>query len=363
MTKPSEVSKPRPHRLIELDALRGLAALSVVLFHYTTHYDNSYGHSLPLQVEVPFGKYGVQLFFAISGFVILMSLERVERARDFLLGRVVRLYPAYWMGLALTFTVVTVFGLPQREVSTGAALVNLTMFQELLRIPHVDGVYWTLTVELSFYALVLVLLSARMLDRIIPLFIALVVVQTLAELALQSMGLSFAARLAGRPHLQFFALGVLAFKRSRGEVPLASSLALVGVCLAHGLLVGSTPLWVLGVILGVAHALSTGALGWLTWRPLTLLGFVSYPLYLVHQNIGYLIILRLEEAGWRPEVAIGVALAVALVLATAITHLVEQPALRLYREWRRRDRGLIGPCAGPAARPVPPPPPSRGRPG
>lgn len=332
-----EAAAALPRRMVELDALRGIAALSVVLFHYTTHYGNSYGHSAPLWGQMALGKYGVQLFFAISGFVILMSLERVERARDFLLGRVARLYPAYWTGVALTFTVVTVFGLPQREISLAAALANLTMFQELFRVPHVDGVYWTLTVELSFYALMFVLLSARVVDKIIPIIIALVVLQTVAEWASQGVGQTYVARFAGRPHLQFFALGILAFKHSRGEVPLISGLALIGVCIAHELLVGSTTsLLVLGAILGIAYALSTGALGWLTWRPLTLLGFISYPLYLVHQNIGYLIILRLEAAGWRPEAAITAALAVAILLATAITHLVEQPALRLYRQWRRR---------------------------
>jgi peptidoglycan/LPS O-acetylase OafA/YrhL len=323
--------------MVELDALRGIAALSVVLVHYTTHYGGSYGHSAPLWAELTLGKYGVQLFFAISGFVILMSLERVERARDFLLGRVARLYPAYWTALALTFTAVTVFELPHREISAAAALVNLSMFQELLRVPHVDGVYWTLTVELSFYALVLVLLSARVLDKVIPIFIVLVALQTVAEWALQGMGQAYAARFAGRPHLQFFALGVLAFKHSRGEVSLRSALILLGVCIAHELLVGSTTsLLVLCAILGIAYALSTGALRWLTWRPLTFLGFISYPLYLVHQNIGYLIILRLEAAGVRPEAAIAAALAVAILLATAVTHVVEQPALRLYRQWRRR---------------------------
>ncbi|WNG50387.1 acyltransferase [Archangium minus] len=337
-TSPSDASGATPHRLLELDALRGIAALIVVLFHYTTHYDRVYGHSAPLCVQVPFGKYGVQLFFAISGFVILMSLERIERARDFLLGRVARLYPAYWAGLVLTFTVVTVFGLPQREVSAAAALVNLSMFQEFFRVPHVDGVYWTLTVELSFYALVLVLLSARMLGKVISLFIVLVALQTLAELGLQAMGWADAARFAGRPHLQFFALGVLAFKWSRGEVPLRAALALTGVCLAHELLVGSTTtVIVFGVVLGVAYALSTGAMRWLAWRPLTFLGFISYPLYLLHQNIGYLIILRLEATGWRPEAAVVAALAAALLLATVVTHLVEQPALRFYRRWRKRS--------------------------
>ncbi|GMU09050.1 acyltransferase family protein [Corallococcus caeni] len=325
-----------PPRLVELDALRGLAALAVALYHFTTEYSDLYGHSVPLW-DLRFGKYGVQLFFAISGFVILMSLERVERVRDFVWSRAARLYPSYWTAVALTFTVVTLFGLPEREFSFQTALVNLTMFHELLRVPHVDTVYWTLTIELSFYLLMFVLAYTRTLPRIVPIFIVLVVVQTLAELAAQSLGMTFLSRLASRPHLQYFALGVLAFKQSRGEVSLPSALALVGVSLAHEVLVGSeAPVPVFGVVLGIAWALSRGALRWLTWRPLLFMGFISYPFYLVHQNIGYVIIRRLEAAGWRPEAAIAIAFAVGFLLAVFITYRVEQPALRAFRQWRRK---------------------------
>ncbi|MCY1032439.1 acyltransferase [Corallococcus sp. BB11-1] len=330
----SEANHPR---LVELDALRGFAALAVALYHFTSEYSDLYGHTAPLWGELYVGKYGVQLFFAISGFVILMSLERVERARDFVMGRAARLYPAYWTAVALTFTVVSLFGLPEREFGFQTALVNLTMFHELLRVPHVDTVYWTLTIELSFYLLMFGLVFARALPKVIPIFIALVALQTVAELAAQAMGMPFVARLAGRPHLQFFALGVLAFKQSRGQVSVPASLALMGVCFAHEVLVGSiAPLPVFGVVLCLCLALSRGALRWLTWRPLLFLGFISYPFYLVHQNIGYVIIRRLEAAGWRPETAIAVAFAAGLLLATFITYRVEQPALRGYRQWRRK---------------------------
>ncbi|RKH68404.1 acyltransferase family protein [Corallococcus llansteffanensis] len=337
MTGIAATSDASPPRLVELDALRGIAALAVALYHFTTEYSDLYGHSVPLWGQVPIGKYGVQLFFAISGFVILMSLERITRARDFVWSRAARLYPSYWTAVVLTFTVVALFGLPDREFSLQTALINLTMFHELLRVPHVDTVYWTLTIELSFYLLMFVLASARALPKVIPIFIALVALQTLAELAAQAMGMLFVARLASRPHLQFFALGVLAFQQSRGRVSVPSALALVGVCFAHEVLVGSNaPLPVFGVVLGLAHALSRGSLRWLNWRPLLFMGFISYPFYLVHQNIGYVVIRRLEAAGWRPEAAIAVAFAVGLLLATFITYRVEQPALRGYRQWRRK---------------------------
>ncbi|QEC73956.1 acyltransferase [Arachidicoccus ginsenosidivorans] len=58
-------------RLIELDALRGLAASMVVIFHYTFQFDKVFQSDLMKSIEFDVGKYGVQLFFIISGFVIL----------------------------------------------------------------------------------------------------------------------------------------------------------------------------------------------------------------------------------------------------------------------------------------------------
>ncbi|UQG59064.1 acyltransferase family protein [Marinobacter sp. M3C] len=67
-------------RLGSLDALRGLAALGVVLFHYLPYYHEMYAHGFALwpwlNHGLSFGRYGVHLFFILSGFVIFMTLER-----------------------------------------------------------------------------------------------------------------------------------------------------------------------------------------------------------------------------------------------------------------------------------------------
>ena len=82
-------------RVLELDALRGLAALAVVFYHYTTRFDQLFGHTFPLPWSVSWGHYGVDLFFMLSGFVILMTLERTSDSWKFAWGRFSRLYPAY----------------------------------------------------------------------------------------------------------------------------------------------------------------------------------------------------------------------------------------------------------------------------
>ena len=138
-------------RFRELDVLRGLAALSVVFFHYSFHgtrYFNNY----------PFffwpGEYGVHLFFVISGFVIYYTIERSRTVQDFLFSRFSRLYPTYWVALAILFVWAVLD--PARRLWWHAFAVNFTMLQRFVDFPDVDTVYWTLGVELVFYALSLI---------------------------------------------------------------------------------------------------------------------------------------------------------------------------------------------------------------
>ena len=131
-------------RLAEIDALRGVAALAVVLFHYTTRFVELYAPAATPSFAVPLGHYGVNLFFIISGFVIFMTLARTQRSMDFVVSRFSRLFPAYWAAIAITYAITSQFGLPGKEVSAMQALANVFMVHGVFRVPHVDGVYWTL---------------------------------------------------------------------------------------------------------------------------------------------------------------------------------------------------------------------------
>ena len=95
-------------RVVELDALRGIAAVAVVAYHYTTRYAEQIGHAGGLPLSIAFGNYGVQLFFLISGFVIFMTLERTRSAMDFVVSRFSRLFPAYWAAMAITAAVIAI---------------------------------------------------------------------------------------------------------------------------------------------------------------------------------------------------------------------------------------------------------------
>lgn len=92
-------------RLAEVDALRGIAAMSVVLFHYTTRFTELFAPPYSPTISFQNGHYGVNLFFIISGFVIFMTLERTSKPMDFVISRFSRLFPAYWFAIFLTYSI------------------------------------------------------------------------------------------------------------------------------------------------------------------------------------------------------------------------------------------------------------------
>ena len=114
-------------RLVELDVLRGLAALAVMLYHYTVRFTQLYPNFPPAAAKLPCGFFGVEFFFCISGFVIFMTLDRTRRPMDFVVSRVARLWPACLAAMTVTFCAVDLIGLPGREVSALHALANVTM--------------------------------------------------------------------------------------------------------------------------------------------------------------------------------------------------------------------------------------------
>lgn len=334
---------PEPDRISELDALRGLWAAAVMLYHYTLGFQSLFGDIAAPSIEFRWGFYGVQAFFAVSGFVILMTLERTRRASDFVVSRFSRLFPAYWAAIIATFLIVRLAGPDLFQVSDSAALGNLTMLQGFAGLAHVDSSYWTLTIELIFYAAMLAFWRLNLLKRIEWVIIAWI-------------GISFAAQtfvpeairflLIGE-HIPFFAIGILAYRLFAGERTLlqqapAIAIAYLSVAAATG---GETSL-IFAAIVAIMVMLAEGRLRFLRIRPLLLLGAISYPLYLVHQFIGVTIILRMTESGIAPDWAMLTAITAVLGIATLIHLAVEKPALKAIRSaWKARSPKLLAPAA------------------
>ncbi|GAA4738662.1 acyltransferase [Modestobacter marinus] len=338
-----------PSRLRALDGLRLLAALSVAVYHYL-----AYEGAAPAWGQAPsslfpqwsgaaaYGWLGVEVFFVISGFVICMSCWG-RSLGDFFRSRVTRLYPAYWAAVVLTTVVVTVTPAIGQDIPFTDVLVNLTMLQDAVGADRVDGVYWTLWVELRFYLLFALLVWGGLtFRRVLAFSLIWTVVAALARTA-DSELLTLVAMPKYAP---YFLVGIGIYLVHRFGDHLLSWLVIgVNAILSYHYAVlrmdhqaedvVHQPLsrLIVGLVLfgGIAlvAAIARGHLGWVRWRWVSYAGALTYPFYLLHDYIGFALINWLyDRVGVSAYAVLPVTVTAMLVLAWLVHRLAEKPLAR-----------------------------------
>lgn len=316
-----------------IDAFRGLAILSVVIFHYTVRWApplepvSLYGYDVVFPAWLNVGAYGVHLFFVISGLVITMTLLRSESVWDFAVRRFARIYPAFVVAAFFTFVAMQ-FGPERFRVGLADLFANLFVDARLLGGQGVDGVYWSLVVEIKFYALVF-LARAAFAEGF---WIALVVIAGCSALMLR-VDPRFATEAMLAPYWPFFLFGIAGWfwtyggRREIARVLFVASAALylVSYDTNHGSRL--QPLFVDAFMIVTAGGVLLALRLWPTARiPLLApLGRVSYSLYLVHQNVGVAIIGGLTSTGVSALPAILITITAMIGLAALAFQYVEVP--------------------------------------
>ncbi|MCO6177460.1 acyltransferase [Ciceribacter sp. RN22] len=337
--------------LFGLDGLRFLAAMAVVGFHFL--FRGEAAGDLPqmplpdmLRSAAAYGYLGVSIFFIISGFVILYSAEG-RTPLEFFVSRFVRIYPTFIVMMTITTLVVVIAANPRFEVSPGQYGANLMVFSLLLGEPFVDGAYWSIVLELVFYGWIFLLLVIKRLDDIETIAFGWLALSLANEAFFQVRLLQDALI---TEYSGFFVAGIALQRLGKGVTP--TRLALLVLSLSYGVFTSlraaswfeaeygsalSRPVIAAAVLGGAALfvLIARANLPRRFWGPLKLVGGVTYPLYLIHQHVGYVTIPPLA-ALVHPGVAILVAVFGLLAFSLAFHTLVERSALpvlraRLYR--------------------------------
>lgn len=337
---------PPPKRLLGVDGIRGLAALAVVTMHYSMTYNRVISPEAPLNWSNGYGGLGVHVFFAISGFVILLTLDRSPSIQRFAVGRFSRLFPVYWFSAVLTWLVITLSGSERYAIASHSALLNGSMLAGFFGHPHIDPVYWTLEAELKFYVLMAVLISAGA-RRFIVQILTILVLADIFNYFVQftewdGTGLWRLRLYLPLNLLYLFLTGIILFE-TRAEWRRIHCLAIV-VC-TFSLFLYNIPVRAGIVIFSVIllYAATRGRARWLESRPLLFLGAISYSLYLTHQINGYILLRWLHERGFAANTSVVFTMMLALLVASGLTFAVERPCHRLIRgrfDTRSRAGGI-----------------------
>jgi peptidoglycan/LPS O-acetylase OafA/YrhL len=350
-------------RTREIDLFRAVAILMVLAFHYLARWTPPrntvnlypYGEAFAANAFISHSHLGVDFFFIISGFVIALTLESCRSPLEFAVRRAARLLPAMIVCSLLTFVFVKVFSRVP-EFHAQASLWNLLpswtftpseVWAKVLPVTdHIDGAYWSLVVEAKFYvwAALIYFWQREKFARNMFAFCAAtsliyIAAGTFRIKPLQSLEFYF---LFGR-YAMLFAAGVLYFQLHKRPADLGKLRPYLAACLAlelaqAALVPRAFDAFVATAVFKVIFfaAFLAMALGWRAPKAITLdilagIGLASYPLYLLHQNIGVSII---NNAGaLQNPLAVVAAVAtvpIGLIIVSLDLHKrVEEPGKRL----------------------------------
>lgn len=333
-------------RLAFADGLRGLAALWVVLFHASEgkHIERLTA-LLPRWLDVfvfEWGHLGVVLFFVLSGFVMMQSVRGIDDSRPFgarfLARRLVRLTPPYYASIALVLAYgllkSAIEGAPANAPSAPTVVAHAFYLQDIVGLPTISVVYWSLGIEIQFYlAFVLLLAAMRRYGRL----------RVLAASSVVALPWAFGwvvdpvFRGSFLPFWFAFMLGAVVNEAlaARRAVPLLSALlvALVAAWLASRSSVVGAAVGAAALLLGGRAVPPVGR--WLRSRPLQFLGLVSYSLYLTHNQVsgGTAFVVRrfLPPTPGGELALLACVVAACLLVAWVLLVIVERPSMAASR--------------------------------
>jgi peptidoglycan/LPS O-acetylase OafA/YrhL len=295
-------------RLLELDGIRGIAVLMVILYHYFYRFGSDGFYPYPAIAFFPFshGFLGVHLFFLVSGFVIAMTLTHSRTPKDFFVKRFCRLWFPMLVCSSLTFFILSIIDssfTDARRTSILGFIPSLTFTDPSIwkwlspDINYIDGAYWSLFVEVRFYFWVALVYFALKGRNFALYFVCLSALIWLSYAAFKFSGMKNAAFyvnfIFAAWYIPLFSSGLLFYELHSGRlkfwtIPSILFFFLASLFSQNDLVSAITLASFYTVFFTLIYKREW--LAFLKNPVLTGIGLISYSAYLLHQNIGVSVI-------------------------------------------------------------------------
>ena len=352
-------------RLAFVDTLRGIAVLAVLFQHVfevivQKHPTGAYYWVFhdAIGYYMNFGRFGVVLFFFVSGFVIPFSFpDSATPVRDFTISRFFRLYPAYWTSMVIGL--VTMQVLESNAYPLSQVIANVTMLQTFVNIPNLWVFYWTLAIELLFYVGCTILFAMGLLNRrftAVTIVVAAALVGTTAAVFVENravssvmeVGLNLSAMFLGK----IIRDTVIGGKLRWTHVAVCTLLyAIFAATLSdrrfggvyhenffYSYSIGSAYVCAALVFIGFAVFGERMA-----WRPMAFVGVISYSVYLMSPFV----IVFIHRLVWFGDGPLGWSVFLVMILALSILvswmtfAFVEKPSIAFGHRFRSTRRKTV----------------------
>lgn len=336
-------------KIPELDWLRGIAAILVLLFHYTVRYPESVGSSINYWVSIKCGAAGVNVFFFLSGFLTLFVMKNSEKATTYLKKRVKRLYPEYWCCLSIS-VIIEFFFFKDFFPGWKNVIVNYTMLQDFINAQSVDGAYWTLAYELRFYIYIFIILLFNRRKLFKPMCQIWVICSLVGYYLNSGNILEKIFNYFFMPQFcAAFASGIFVYYIYKDSKDFKCWISLLLACvlsylqqdryyfaaLIISIIYSMSILFIRDSARGSQYKKIITLMSNTFMKPLQFIAKISFPLYLIHQYVGYCILQKLELCG----LSNGFIIIIPILITIALANFIHYLSVEVKNEIFKRNKG------------------------
>lgn len=312
------IGKMLNKRMIQIDNLRGYSAILIAVFHIFFRYLQIYHLGDEPKWMMHFGDVGICVFIVVTGFFLKSSSTagKKESIASFYFRKIIRLWPLYFLCITITWTFVRLFGLPGREVSLVDYLINIPFLNGFIGSPYVDGAHWYLTTIISIlfvYGFISCILKKE--KNVIVYAVWILICDGLILVGKPGFAQLIGGQYLGNAICGLALRNVLISQNKRERYSWGCLIVLSFISI--GIVRGIDGVICHSIGLALVFLAATNRLGLVDNSLGGWLSNKSFSLYLIHQNIAYLIIYSIEKTTGSYSVWMSV-LALAFVILLAI---------------------------------------------
>lgn len=325
----------------QIDGLRGFTILLIVIFHLFCRYREIYcGYTIWYLKWL--GMFGNCVFLLISSYFLIGVLGKRTSIKKFIIKKVFRLWPCYIVAITLTMVFTHIFKLPYRTCSWKEYFINVFFINGFIESNYVDGAHWYLTTLIGAIIVVWVIKNFKI-DNYVWTYLVWILLEGITGV----VGLGALNKILGSSYVAVICIGIAIsimeqksykiqclYKITGAKRYLRTNqwLILVVVCIVYHLFRNGV-LAMFCLCLAIPFFLATLCKkGEIFERKFfEFMGKISYPLYLIHQNIAYTIEYTISKQYIQISLNIiaGGAFLLVIVVGIVLYYFIEKPSQRM----------------------------------
>lgn len=283
---------------LSIEGLRGLSLLLVMFSHYFARFIKDYVYAGQKNFEFLYmsrwGTLGVAIFLLISGYFMIPS-KSTNRVK-YINKRFLRIYPAYFLSVTICFIITHLFVLPNRTVSFTDYLLNIFLLNGFIGTKYVDHAHWYITTLIACTLCFSLIYNFSFKKRHYCYWVWLLILVIFYYIDFSNSYFhllkSGVFKLLGNEYAPVMIIGA-----SIADIRKHENVEVILFTFAYAILVKflvesgfRADFIVVLIAVPVFLLFEIDTLSFLRTKQLLYLGRISYPIYLIHQNIGFVIL-------------------------------------------------------------------------